>query len=152
MELWELSILIIIVGAISLIAIRMFRAPQLIEKKQKLSKEIGIKEAHAIEKQTLSETINTLRTRLKSETNRNNRLQGFKNEDYVPDEDEDVPPEILKIAAKKLGLNEEALNEPRTVKWIQEQLRSPEAKEMILEYIKSAKSQSTDPYASIAEV
>lgn len=151
MELWEISILIIIVGCISLIAIRMFRAPQLVKQQQKASKELTLTSAMADEKKVYKDTIESLKKHNRSLQNTVNKIRGLEGDEEIT-EDEDVPPEILKIAAAKLGLNAEALNEPRTIKWIQEQLRSPEAKEMILEYIKGAKSQSTDPYAGIAEV
>ena len=141
MELWEVIIIIVSIGIFSLIAIRMIRQPKLVEKQEKASKELGIKDAHSIEKKVLGDTIETLKKSNRSLQNKINR-QG--NEDNINeiDEEKPVPIEILKEAAKRLGMQPEALdNNPELLEWVQEQARDPEVRKIILQQIKSKKSE-----------
>lgn len=134
LQLWELSILIIIIGVIILIAIRLFRQPNIIAKQQKASKEVTIKEAHGIEKQVLSETIDTLKKNNRSLQNTVNKIRGL--QDYDGNgEEKPVPIEMLQEVAKGTRF-EKFLENDDALEWVQEQLKDPEAKKLLFGIIK----------------
>jgi len=150
MELWEVIIIIVSIGIFSLIAIRMIRQPKLVEKQEKTSKEMSIKDAHAIEKKVYTETIETLKKSNRGLQNKINR-QGGSQESYETDDDKPVPLDILKEAAKRLGMDPAALdNNPELVEWLQEQARDPEVKKIILQQIKAKKPE--DDYSGLSGV
>lgn len=144
MELWEYSVIIVLVGIFILIGIRLFRQPLAIQKQEKVTKEIGIRDAHAIEKKVLTDTIETLKKSQRGLQNKINR-QGGESDSLEIDENKPVPIEILKQAATRLNMNPEALdNNPELVEWLQEQAKDPEVKKLIIQQIKKP----TDIYSN----
>lgn len=155
MELWEVVIIIVSIGIFSLIAMRMFLHRPTDEnslKSRKKDEIITAKEGTAIQIKALSDTINRLKADNKSLSSSNSRYKRLNtDESYEPESDKPVPLEILKEAAKRLGMNPDALDSnPELVEWLQEQAKDPEVKKIILQQIKSKKPE--DMYSDLSGV
>lgn len=155
MELWEVIIAIGSVGIFILIALRMFLYRPTEEnplKSKKKDEIITTKEGVAIQIKALSDTINRLKADNKSLSSSNSRYKRLdRDESYDTESDKPVPLEILKEAAKRFGMNPDALDSnPELVEWLQEQAKDPEVKKIILQQIKSKKPE--DIYSDLPGV
>ena len=154
MELWELTIIIVLIGIFSLIAIRMFLYRPTDENSQKSKKKediITAKEGTTIQIKALSDTINRLKADNKSLASSNSRYKHIsRDESYETEDDKPIPLVVLKEAAKRLNMDPAALdNNPELVEWLQEQAKDPDVKKLILQNIKS---KSTDVYTDLSGV
>lgn len=155
MELWEVIVAIVAVGIFILVALRMFLYRPTDEnplKSKKKDEIITTKEGVAIQIKALSDTINRLKADNKSLASSNARYKSIdREESYESESDAPVPLEILKEAAKRLGMDPAALDSnPALVEWLQEQAKDPEVKKIILQQIKSKKPE--DIYSDLPGV